>query len=66
MKRPLDEEENPGSNMEDAPKRRRGEGPRIELRILLQSKVSSAYWRKWGGGAYEREREKWAARSRHL
>ncbi|XP_025077231.1 heterogeneous nuclear ribonucleoprotein K-like isoform X5 [Pomacea canaliculata] len=48
MKRPLDEEENPGSNMEDAPKRRRGEGPRIELRILLQSKNAGAIIGKGG------------------
>ena len=38
MKRPLDDDETMGS-ADDPPKRRRGEGPRVELRILLQSKV---------------------------
>lgn len=41
MKRPLDDEETMGGNADDPPKRRRGEGPRVELRILLQSKVSA-------------------------
>lgn len=41
MKRPLDDEETMGGNADDPPKRRRGEGPRVELRILLQSKVST-------------------------
>nr|KAG5706563.1 hypothetical protein BaRGS_028734 [Batillaria attramentaria] len=48
MKRPLDEEENMGGSSEDPPKRRRGEGPRVELRILLQSKNAGAIIGKGG------------------
>ena len=40
MKRPLDDEGcDGGEDAGDMPKRRRGEGPRIEMRILMQSKV---------------------------
>lgn len=40
MKRPLDEggEEEEGNC--GAPKRQRGEGPKVDLRVLIQSKVS--------------------------
>ncbi|XP_076466051.1 heterogeneous nuclear ribonucleoprotein K-like isoform X4 [Babylonia areolata] len=47
MKRPLDDDETMGSS-DDLPKRRRGEGPRVELRILLQSKNAGAIIGKGG------------------
>jgi len=47
MKRPLDDEETMG-NSDDPPKRRRGEGPRVELRVLLQSKNAGAIIGKGG------------------
>jgi len=48
MKRPLDDEEVMGGNDGDPPKRRRGEGPRVELRVLLQSKNAGAIIGKGG------------------
>lgn len=42
IKRPRDEDVGEEDDV-DLPKRRRGEGPRIELRILMQSKVNSLY-----------------------
>lgn len=47
MKRPLDDEETMGS-ADDPPKRRRGEGPRVEVRVLLQSKNAGAIIGKGG------------------
>ncbi|KAI8737901.1 heterogeneous nuclear ribonucleoprotein K-like isoform X1 [Biomphalaria glabrata] len=46
IKRPRDEEG--GEEEVDLPKRRRGEGPRIELRILMQSKNAGAIIGKGG------------------
>ncbi|BFZ01643.1 hypothetical protein BsWGS_04683 [Bradybaena similaris] len=46
IKRPRDEEA--GEEDVDLPKRRRGEGPRIELRILMQSKNAGAIIGKGG------------------
>ncbi|KAH9500898.1 hypothetical protein Btru_069151 [Bulinus truncatus] len=46
IKRPRDEEG--GEEETDLPKRRRGEGPRIELRILMQSKNAGAIIGKGG------------------
>merc|ERR1719204_1132511 len=48
MKRPLDDEETMCGNDSDPPKRRRGEGPRVELRVLLQSKNAGAIIGKGG------------------
>lgn len=47
IKRPRDEE-GCGDEETDMPKRRRGEGPRIELRILMQSKNAGAIIGKGG------------------
>lgn len=47
MKRPLDDEEDRGFS-DDPPKRRRGEGPRVEFRLLLQSKNAGAIIGKGG------------------
>lgn len=47
MKRPLDDDETMGS-CDDLPKRRRGEGPRVEIRVLLQSKNAGAIIGKGG------------------
>jgi len=38
IKRPRDEETHGDGDDTDMPRRRRGEGPRIELRVLMQSK----------------------------
>ncbi len=45
MKRPLEEEEmGDGASLEDSTtlKRRRGDGPHVELRVLLASKVNTS------------------------
>jgi len=48
MKRPLDDEGCDGGEDTEMPKRRRGEGPRIEMRILMQSKNAGAIIGKGG------------------
>ncbi|XP_035829694.1 heterogeneous nuclear ribonucleoprotein K isoform X7 [Aplysia californica] len=48
IKRPRDEEVGGEGEDTDMPKRRRGEGPRIELRILMQSKNAGAIIGKGG------------------